>query len=428
VRPLNRWGWTLIELTVGLSLASVVGAASVGLVVTAQRHGARVAAAAAREAERRAALLMLQAELAGLDAAGDLVGAWEDSLIYRAHLGLYVSCRPAERLHDGAVRIALGGRPWGHASLDPERHGVLVLWNEDAADRWEPARVTGVEDLAIGCPRGGPSRVVTLEDLTAPDSVPAAVLLRTFEVRKLAAYADGRGQWWVGLQSRDPASAAPRGTIQPALGPIAPKGLSFGYVDGQGTPVRDPAGAARLRITVVVTSPGVGGLPDTLQFEIALWTGSAQSGALPLALVVLAVLGVLAGQMLVISLADQRVARTAREFFSATGAAQEGVVLRVTGWDTSLNRLEIGDSAGFRGATPAGMAWYEGWVVRLSSEHFLIRADGHSATGSARVRLGLLAALVPPRQAVQDTAVPPNRESQGLVRVLKSHPWIRVVE
>lgn len=156
--------------------------------------------------------------------------------------------------------------------------------------------------------------------------------------------------------------------------------------------------------------------------------GSERGVALPLALLVLAVLGVLAGQMLVISLADQRVARNAREFFAATSAAQEAVVLRLTGWDASLNRLEIGDSTGFRGATPAGTAWYEGWVVRLSSEHFLIRAEGLGAAGSARAPLGLLVRLVAPSEAPQDSAAPPHSTPAGLARPLESHAWIRVFE
>jgi hypothetical protein len=96
------------------------------------------------------------------------------------------------------------------------------------------------------CPGGGAA--ITLPVLASvPDplagvSWPAP--LRVTEQMELRAYQSG-AEWWLGQRSVSSGE-----TIQPALGPLAPFGLTVSGFDSLGNPALAPADVRRLKLVV----------------------------------------------------------------------------------------------------------------------------------------------------------------------------------
>ena len=70
---------------------------------------------------------------------------------------------------------------------------------------------------------------------TSADSLSAPVPVRFFEVMEVRLYQSG-GRWWVGARSVSNGEV-----IQPVIGPLAPGGLEFQFVDQAGGTVSNPA-------------------------------------------------------------------------------------------------------------------------------------------------------------------------------------------
>jgi prepilin-type N-terminal cleavage/methylation domain-containing protein len=141
---MRRAGFSLVELTVGLALLGVIGAAVVGLVQSVQRlaraQGARVELA---EAVRIAGTVLV-GEARVLEPGVDLGVLTADSVALRAFRGAGVVC--------GVVGEDVLVRYRGLRDPEPDKDSVLVLGPEEAA---EQAVVLGASAAAPGgCPTG----------------------------------------------------------------------------------------------------------------------------------------------------------------------------------------------------------------------------------------------------------------------------------
>jgi prepilin-type N-terminal cleavage/methylation domain-containing protein len=138
-----RAGFSLVELTVGLALLGVIGAALVGLVQSVQRlaraQGARVELAEAL----RIAGTVLTGEVRVLEPGADLGVLTVDSVVLRAFRGAGVVC--------GAVGEEALVRYRGLRDPEPDKDSVLVLGPEEA----EQAVVLGASAaVPTGCAAG----------------------------------------------------------------------------------------------------------------------------------------------------------------------------------------------------------------------------------------------------------------------------------
>ena len=114
---------------------------------------------------------------------------------------------------------------------------------------------------------------------------------------------------------------------------------------------------------------------------------------LPLALLVLSVMGVVAGAVWVQAVRDQQLTRAATSLEQAFAAAEAGVVVTVASGAAADTTLPIGGERGFAGRLGVGGGWYRGGVVRLNRALFLIHAEGFSPDSLARQHVGLLVKL-----------------------------------
>ncbi len=92
-----------------------------------------------------------------------------------------------------------------------------------------------------------------------------------------------------------------------------------------------------------------------------------------------------------LGLRDRRAVRDAVAFVAAHHAAEEGAALQVAAWKAAgHHRMEIGAWAAFEGSARVGGARFKGRVLRLGRLLYLVEAEGSSAGGEARQRVGLL--------------------------------------
>jgi hypothetical protein len=80
------------------------------------------------------------------------------------------------------------------------------------------------------------------------DSFTVGSAIRAFEPVVYRFYSSG-GKVWLGSYSKSPA-----GTIQPILGPLAPAGSGFAYLDSAGTTAATAVAVRTMRITIVAQS------------------------------------------------------------------------------------------------------------------------------------------------------------------------------
>ncbi len=118
--------------------------------------------------------------------------------------------------------------------------------------------------------------------------------------------------------------------------------------------------------------------------------------ALVIAVFALVVIGTLVAAAFFIGVQQQRVGRNTLTFQQALSAAEEGLTMQVSNWNsTTYNAMAIGDSVTFTGTLPGNAAWYRGTLTRLNPMLYFIRSEGFSADSLSRQHVGLLIRLRP---------------------------------
>lgn len=249
-----RAGFSLLELLVALTLASLVLSAVVSVLVGVIRGYGREVARIEASQTLREVLAVLLSELRELDpAGGDLLTLSDTSVTYLGARNIYFLCRPPAADERG---VSLTAATWvGLQPLDPETQlfrlyapGSPFTSDDDA---WLPATGAGGVGPAV-CP-GGPGLWLPL-DGPSPDAwsrVPDGAPLRGYRVTRLESYRDAEGVAWLGAQTRDGWSGAWNGR-QPITGPLTEHGLEFTYFAADGRRTSRPDSVARILVSVTV--------------------------------------------------------------------------------------------------------------------------------------------------------------------------------
>ncbi|MEP6618210.1 MAG: hypothetical protein ABJE47_02800 [bacterium] len=255
---LNRLGTTLVELMVGLVLASIV--LGIATVTTLRQHRvhARIQSVSDVDAQLRSAMLVLGAQLSVLDGGvGDLASgqATDTSLQFRAPIATSIACSQAL----GAVTLrpdAAGEIPLSGQAV-PTRVSDTLWWLGDSA--WTGQRVTSVATTWASCAApvatvGSSARL----GITGTDTIPAGSPIRITRQTRYAIYRASDGTWQLGFREwNDPTFqfAAPQPVAGPLLIRSGTRHSGFRYFDTTGAELLPSAGpvdvtrVARIRIT-----------------------------------------------------------------------------------------------------------------------------------------------------------------------------------
>jgi prepilin-type N-terminal cleavage/methylation domain-containing protein len=259
-----RRGFTLVELLVALSLASVVAAALLAVLVRQQRFYAGVAQLVETRAHIREGLGVLPGDLRNIStAAGDLLATSDSAVELRATIGSAVACDAGSHTLDlpplDAATMTLTA--WlSHPQAGDEMH---VL--DDRTGEFRSFSVASVESSAALCPgsplvhpsadAGKPRHRITV-DASLPPGVGAGSPMRfTRRVRYSLYRSPSDGRWYLGHTELNP-STGTFNAVQPVSGPyraragVGASGIEFRFLDGSGNVA--PTGGRVVAIDVVV--------------------------------------------------------------------------------------------------------------------------------------------------------------------------------
>jgi len=235
---LNRRGVALAEALVAAVLTAVLIGTALGSLSLLQKALARQVSRTTRSQTLRAAVQLTVAELHDLaPGAGDLVSLSPTGLVYRAVRATGLACG-----RDAAGLLVSTGSFRSLRAPVPGRDSIAVL---AGTGDWVSVGLDGAPRAGL-CPDGAPAialpMLAVLPDPLAGVSWPSP--LRITEQMELRAYQSGI-DWWLGQRSVSSGE-----TIQPALGPLAPSGLTFSGFDSLGNPAAVLADVRQLRLVV----------------------------------------------------------------------------------------------------------------------------------------------------------------------------------
>jgi prepilin-type N-terminal cleavage/methylation domain-containing protein len=268
----SRRGFTLVEALLAVVLLAIVGQSILRLLTVSQRLFRAQSERAALQATVRAGASLLPAELRELG-PGDLIALAPDQIVYRAMRSAGVACAVTA----GTVRLRRE-LFWGYRSIAAGRDSLLLFVEHDpstaADDVWDILPVGGPPATGV-CPDGGAAFVVpTSLSAAAIGGVALDAPIRTFEVMQTRLYQSG-GQYWLGSRSLSGGESQ----VQPILGPLAPDGILFRYLDSGGVPTSLPAQVRLISLTVrgvtdgaivTPTAPGPVVVAESLATDVEL--------------------------------------------------------------------------------------------------------------------------------------------------------------
>ena len=252
--PLNRAGFTVVELMVALLLSSVAATAIVNGFVLHQRTFSAQTMRIDLQQNLRAGLAVLPAELRALDARdGDILKMSATSLTIRAVRQLAILCQ-VPVLGGASVTLTVRRAPFYGTPFDNTKDGVYVFYEGDESirtdDAWVLGKITSVPLNTATCSDGKPGYSFTanltlgaLPAVTGRIQSGAPVWGYRQTTYGVLQHTDGR--WYVGMKD---SSAA----VTPVIGPlVGGNGLTFTYYDGNGLVTTDSSKVARIGIAIL---------------------------------------------------------------------------------------------------------------------------------------------------------------------------------
>lgn len=262
---MRRSGFSAVELLIALLIASVIGAASVRLLLQQRMAFGAQVARSEHGASVRVAHAFFHSELSTIDPGdGDLTVMEAARIVYRGTRSVGFVCVTPDPSGPLTVHAPLiSWRP-----VDPEVDSLLVFAEGDvltrADDRWVHADVTSVSTSP--CDDGMPGLLIsaTPVDGATLGAVRLGAPVRIGSMHEVRIYRGGEGDWWLGERRFGKAGGWP--TIQPVLGPLEPGGLEFRYRDAAGNTVTTPEAVALIQIAILPkpTIPGVPSAPPSI--------------------------------------------------------------------------------------------------------------------------------------------------------------------
>jgi len=278
-------GFTLVELMVGLVVATIVGIAAITIAV---RHE-HLAFALEQIIESRRALRegadALRYDLRSTAPQENAIYAIGASFVeFRMATGFSVLCGMDSTRSLLVFPARTSSTPnvtsWFVA---PDAGDTVMLFaaSSDSA-RWDSHAVESAPTAGRGCSpnfAATDARTATLAlrvaSPVARDVEPGAVL-RFARRARYELYRAADGGWYLGFRDCLSTRAAPCATVQPVSGPYARGGLQFRFLDSTDTPTTDPHRVSRIEVVLRAESrvglhvPGItpGAFADSVLFTI----------------------------------------------------------------------------------------------------------------------------------------------------------------
>ena len=281
--PMNRRGFTIAQLIVGIVTSSVVLTGVFRAVLSTQRNSQALAQRIDVQQNVRAAAYYLGTVLRELDATdGDVISLANDALLFRSMRWVGVLCDVPTKIGNDVFLPLRPSQFFGFEGPDASIDSVLIFRDGDTGtrtdDRWLPG---GVQSINAGvCSDGSvATRLRVGVDVSegGADSVLIGVTegapLRGFQVAELKTLVDGKSRSWIGRRVANRAGSWT--AAEPFIGPLAPSGFRLGFFDRDGNPTANPVEIASLSITVRGESMGRAGrfketIRDSLGTRVAL--------------------------------------------------------------------------------------------------------------------------------------------------------------
>ena len=253
----GKRGLSLVELIIALLLLGVVATGTVRIVTGSMRSFRRQAARSQIQASLRSAVAIVASELRELGSGGDLIEIAPASITYRAMRNTAFLCRAPDPRQS---EITLWRTPThGLRQLEAGRDSILIFAENDSRivgdNTWLSAAVVAVTGGDL-CPDGSAGVQVRLAGMS-PESlvgVDRGAPVRGFQVTQLLLYHDSRRVYWLGWKEWRLGSGW--SITQPVLGPLAPAGLRFEYLDSSGRATNSPSSTAVITLKLVAQSSG----------------------------------------------------------------------------------------------------------------------------------------------------------------------------
>lgn len=255
---MDRRGFTLVELIIGMVLAAIVGVAIYQALVNSQRVYQMQSERAAMNSNTRTAISLLPMELREMNATdaveSDVMRAEPSYVEYKAMRGLFFVCSAPTSSSVtvwSADSLTFGLRTTVTAGQD-----AIVVFSEGSTgsrgdNAWVHAEVSTVSTSGTSCPGSQPGMTLTINSVDPSGGMSGVRIgapLRTYEQIKVGTYSTS-GQTWLGAQVHD---GSTYGTIQPVLGPLASSnGLVLTYYDATGATTSDEADVVRIGLQVI---------------------------------------------------------------------------------------------------------------------------------------------------------------------------------
>jgi prepilin-type N-terminal cleavage/methylation domain-containing protein len=258
---IRRPGFTLPEVLIALSCASILFATIASIALRQQRLFAELADDAATTGRLREVVATMPIDLRALSpAAGDIRDARDTSLEVRATIASAVVCDTTGRSLILGPALRGAGTFADYLTTIAASDTAWLLDLRDSTEQWIPRRITSVSTTNAGrCASGGPTAIAsfTATAIVLDTIVPARVgtVLRVTRPVRYSLYRSLDGSWQLG--ARDWNTATLRfNTIQPVAGPLLPAsahGLALSYADASGAtpprPADSASGLSLIRIT-----------------------------------------------------------------------------------------------------------------------------------------------------------------------------------
>lgn len=274
----GRRGFTMVELIIAITIASVVVGATWKLLTSNQRFYRAQSELQDVQQNLRAAVQIVPGDLRELDAkGGDLIAMKDTAITIRAMRGFGAVCK----IDVGNSRIWLRGSLLSMSgAIDPTRHNVFVFDEKNTTintdDTWQQGSI--VDQSSSTCTDGSTATRLTLtlaNGSAVLNDVTTGAPVRIWEKIWYGAYSDGT-TWWLGTSTWQSGAWT---TVSPVAGPLKPTtGIGFAYYDSTGTVVSDSSRVASIGMTVrgqstrpiMVAGRPTGPYKDSVTVRVAL--------------------------------------------------------------------------------------------------------------------------------------------------------------
>ena len=279
-----RHGASLVELIIVIVLLSILGTATLGVVIHQERFYRAQADAINARATVRDAASLLQGELRPLTPSdGDLYAISASTVEFRATLAQSAICTiapsrqgitiPPPQLSSGAPMTWLGTQPETGDTL------LVLATDSTLGNTWQrhvlianPSS-TGACPIATGLTATAAEAAAAMTlalDPPLDTTIHPGAIVRVVRRARYELYRASDSRWYLGYLDCLASRATPCNVVQPVSGPFATAGIHFAYLDRRGAATTDPFHVARIDVLAIASRRSDPSTLDSLATTIAL--------------------------------------------------------------------------------------------------------------------------------------------------------------